>query len=78
MYMKPPKLRRTSKQLLTSSWRRSVSARNSPSQFRQTPATVQARRSFVPRQPQVPRVKRPIATGKRTYDSESIQRLMDR
>lgn len=57
MYIKPPKLRRTSRQLLTSSWRFSVSSKYSPFQLRVFPATKHASRSSVPSAPQTPMMK---------------------
>jgi hypothetical protein len=57
MYMKPPKFRSTSRQLLTSSCRLSASSKYSPFQFRAFPATKQARRSSVPIAPHIPIMK---------------------
>lgn len=57
IYMKPPKFRMTSTQLLTSSWRFSVSSRNCPFQFKAFPATKHASKSSVPSIPHTPMVK---------------------
>jgi hypothetical protein len=75
MYMKPPKLRSTSMDEFTSSWRASVSPRYLSFQFRAAPAQKQARRSSRPRQPVTPMTKRPMAVGRRRSDSVSIHFL---